>query len=30
MASHPEWVHEVAIDRPAPPDVDAADDLDQL
>jgi molybdenum cofactor cytidylyltransferase len=27
MASHPEWVHEVPIDRPAPPDVDMPDDL---
>ena len=27
MASHPEWVEEVAIDRPAPRDVDAPDDL---
>jgi molybdenum cofactor cytidylyltransferase len=28
MASHPGWVHEVPIDRPAPPDVDTRDDLD--
>jgi molybdenum cofactor cytidylyltransferase len=27
MASHPEWVTEVAIDRPAPPDVDTPEDL---
>jgi molybdenum cofactor cytidylyltransferase len=27
MASHPEWVHEVHVDRPAPPDIDTADDL---
>ena len=27
MASHPEWVEEVAIDRPMPRDVDAPDDL---
>jgi molybdenum cofactor cytidylyltransferase len=26
-ASHPEWVHEVARDRPAPRDVDTPDDL---
>ncbi len=26
-ASHPEWVHEVAVDRPAPRDVDTPDDL---
>ena len=27
MASHPEWVSEVAVDRPAPPDVDEPADL---
>jgi molybdenum cofactor cytidylyltransferase len=27
MASHPEWVHEVAIDRPAPRDIDTPQDL---
>jgi len=27
MASHPDWVHEVRIDRPAPPDVDTRADL---
>jgi molybdenum cofactor cytidylyltransferase len=27
MASHPDWVHEVAIDRPAPRDIDTPDDL---
>ena len=27
MASHPEWVHEVRIDRPAPVDVDTPEDL---
>lgn len=27
IASHPEWVEEVAIDGPAPPDVDTPDDL---
>jgi molybdenum cofactor cytidylyltransferase len=27
MASHPEWVHEVPIDRPAPPDIDTPQDL---
>jgi molybdenum cofactor cytidylyltransferase len=27
MASHPEWVYEVPIDRPAPRDVDTPDDL---
>ena len=27
IASHPEWVHEVPIDRPAPADVDVPDDL---
>jgi molybdenum cofactor cytidylyltransferase len=27
MASHPEWVHEVAIDRPAPRDIDTPEDL---
>ena len=30
MASHPEWVHEVPIDRPAPRDVDTPEDLDAL
>lgn len=29
IASHPEWVHEVAIDRPAPTDVDVPEDLPQ-
>jgi len=29
IASHPEWVHEVPIDRPAPADVDVPDDLPQ-
>ena len=27
MASHPDWVHEVRIDRPAPVDVDTPEDL---
>ena len=27
MASHPEWVHEVAVDRSAPRDIDTPDDL---
>jgi molybdenum cofactor cytidylyltransferase len=27
MASHPEWVEEVAIDAYAPPDIDSRDDL---
>jgi molybdenum cofactor cytidylyltransferase len=27
MASHPEWVHEVAVDRPAPRDIDTPQDL---
>jgi molybdenum cofactor cytidylyltransferase len=27
MASHPEWVHEVRIDRPAPRDIDTPEDL---
>jgi molybdenum cofactor cytidylyltransferase len=27
MASHPEWVEEVEVDRPAPRDVDTPDDL---
>jgi molybdenum cofactor cytidylyltransferase len=27
MASHPEWVHEVRIERPAPPDIDTPEDL---
>jgi molybdenum cofactor cytidylyltransferase len=30
VASHPEWVHEVPIDRPAPVDVDTPDDLRRL
>ena len=30
MASHPEWVHEVPIERPAPPDIDTAEDLRSL
>jgi molybdenum cofactor cytidylyltransferase len=30
MASHPEWVHEVPIDRTAPPDIDTPADLDEL
>jgi len=30
MASHPEWVHDVPIDRPAPTDVDTRDDLRSL
>jgi len=29
IASHPDWVHEVTIDRPAPRDVDRPDDLPQ-
>jgi molybdenum cofactor cytidylyltransferase len=29
IASHPEWVHEVPIDRPAPADVDVPEDLPQ-
>ncbi len=29
IASHPEWVHEVAVDRPAPPDIDVPGDLAQ-
>lgn len=28
MASHPEWVHEVRVDRPAPPDIDTPADLE--
>jgi molybdenum cofactor cytidylyltransferase len=28
MASHPEWVHEVRVDRPAPRDIDTPEDLD--
>jgi molybdenum cofactor cytidylyltransferase len=28
IASHPEWVHEVSIDRPAPADVDSPADLE--
>ncbi|HEV8087487.1 MAG TPA: nucleotidyltransferase family protein [Actinomycetota bacterium] len=27
MASHPGWVHEVRVDRPAPPDIDRPEDL---
>jgi len=27
MASHPEWVHEVTVDRPAPRDIDTPRDL---
>ena len=27
IASHPDWVEEVPIDRPAPPDIDTPDDL---
>lgn len=30
VASHPEWVHEVPIDRPAPVDVDTPEDLRRL
>ncbi len=30
IASHPDWVHEVAIERPAPRDVDTVDDLGDL
>jgi molybdenum cofactor cytidylyltransferase len=30
IASHPDWVHEIAIDRPAPVDVDTPGDLDRL
>jgi molybdenum cofactor cytidylyltransferase len=30
VASHPEWVHDVLIGRPAPIDVDTVDDLDKL
>jgi molybdenum cofactor cytidylyltransferase len=30
MASHPEWVHEVPVDRPAPHDIDTPDDLRSL
>jgi molybdenum cofactor cytidylyltransferase len=29
IASHPEWVHEVLVDRPAPIDVDVPEDLPQ-
>jgi CTP:molybdopterin cytidylyltransferase MocA len=28
IASHPEWVHEVSIDRDAPRDIDVPSDLD--
>jgi CTP:molybdopterin cytidylyltransferase MocA len=27
IASHPEWVHEVPVDRPAPRDIDTPEDL---
>jgi hypothetical protein len=27
MASHPDWVEEVSVDRPAPPDIDTPADL---
>jgi molybdenum cofactor cytidylyltransferase len=27
MASHPEWVHTVTIDRPAPRDIDTSEDM---
>jgi molybdenum cofactor cytidylyltransferase len=27
MASHPDWLREVAIDRPSPRDIDRPDDL---
>jgi molybdenum cofactor cytidylyltransferase len=27
MASHPDWIHDVPIDRPAPPDIDEPADL---
>jgi hypothetical protein len=27
IASHPEWVEEVDVDRPAPRDIDTPDDL---
>ena len=30
MASHPEWVDEVAIDADAPRDVDTREDLDAI
>jgi molybdenum cofactor cytidylyltransferase len=30
VASHPEWVHEVSVDRPAPIDVDAPEDLGRI
>lgn len=30
VASHPEWVHEVPVDRPAPTDVDTREDLQAL
>jgi molybdenum cofactor cytidylyltransferase len=29
IASHPEWVHDVAVDRPRPVDVDTPDDLER-
>jgi molybdenum cofactor cytidylyltransferase len=29
IASHPEWVHEVVVDRPRPVDVDTPDDLER-
>jgi hypothetical protein len=28
IASHPEWVEDVPIDRPAPRDVDTPEDLE--
>ena len=30
IASHPDWVEEVDVERPSPPDVDLPDDLTQL
>jgi molybdenum cofactor cytidylyltransferase len=30
VASHPEWVHDVPIDRPTPVDVDTRDDLGRI
>jgi CTP:molybdopterin cytidylyltransferase MocA len=30
MASHPDWVEDVAVDRSAPIDVDVPGDLDQV
>ena len=29
IASHPEWVHEILVERPAPPDIDTPQDLDR-